>query len=255
MEETGHIEIHVSNNGNTLHPKNIDIKAVTEMIADIETFLYPSRKEKLNRPKITYDLKEGSARHLFYLPVSVVLFFNALTAEVSKRGNLDFLEPKRQAVLDKFQKSALTEGFIFEFRSSLNEMPSLRIDTSTQLEMIAPAYYESEFYLYGEIYQEGGKTPNLHISTKEFGNLTISATKKQIMDGEKKTYRIYGVKVRGKKSLENEKPTDLELLEFLQYGPKYNKSLLDKVIERASMNLSKISDVDTWLDDIKAEGI
>ncbi len=113
----------------------------------------------------------------------------------------------------------------------------------------------NSIYLYGEIYQEGGKNPNLHLSTKKYGNLTISATKEQIMDGEKKTYKSYGIKVRGKKSFEDDTLSDLELIEFIQYKPVFNKSLLDKVIKKASFNLSKITNVDAWLDDIKAEGI
>jgi hypothetical protein len=121
--------------------------------------------------------------------------------------------------------------------------------------MIAPTFYESEFYLYGEIYQEGGKNPNLHISTNKYGNLTISATKEQIMGGEKKTYKVYGIKVRGKKSFENDKLSDLELIEFIEYKPVFNKSLLERVIERASVNLSKIKNVDSWIDDLKTEGI
>ena len=75
------------------------------------------------------------------------------------------------------------------------------------------------------------------------------------MDGEKKTYKPYGIKVRGKRSFEDDSLTDLELIEFIQYKPVFNKSLLDKVIEKASVNLSKITNVDAWLDDIKAEGI
>jgi hypothetical protein len=121
--------------------------------------------------------------------------------------------------------------------------------------MIAPTFYESEFYLYGEIYQEGGKNPNLHLSTKKYGNVTISATKEQIINGEKKTYKPYGVKVRGKRSFENDSLTDLTLIEFILYKPIFNKSLLDKVIEKASVNLSKIANVDEWLDDLKTESI
>ena len=121
--------------------------------------------------------------------------------------------------------------------------------------MIAPQFYESEFYLYGEIYQEGGKNPNIHISTSKFGNLTISATKQQILDGEKKTYKPYGIKVKGKKSLSEGKFSDLELIEFIQYRPIFDKSLLDKIIEKASINLSKITNVDSWIDSLKTEEI
>ena len=255
MEEQGYIELRVTNKDNSLSPKDIDINEVKDFISDVETFLYPNRKEKQNRPHISYDIEEGSAKHKFFLPISAVLFFNALTAEISKRDNIDFLEYKRQSIIDKFQKKAIKEGFVIEFNNSISKESSLVIDYTTNFEMIAPTFYESEFYIYGEIYQEGGKNPNLHISTKKYGNLTISATKEQIMDGEKKTYKPYGIKVLGKKSFEDDSLTDLELVEFIQYKPVFNKSLLEKVIEKASTNLNKITNVDAWLDDIKAEGI
>ena len=47
----------------------------------------------------------------------------------------------------------------------------------------------------------------------------------------------------------------MELIEFIQYQPVFNKSLLEKVIEKASVNLSKITNVDAWIDDLKTDGI
>jgi hypothetical protein len=255
VEEQGYIEIKVTNKDNTLSPKEIDINEIKDFISDIESFLYPNRKEKQNRPHISYDIEEGSVKHKFFLPITSVILFNGLTSEIKNRNNLDFLDYKRQSIINKFQKKAIQEDFTIEFNNSISVESSLVIDYSTKFEMISPTFHESEFYLYGEIYQEGGKNPNLHISTKKYGNLTISATKEQIMDGEKKTYKPYGIKVRGKKSFEDDKLTDLELIEFIQYTPNFNKSLLDKVIEKASVNLSKITNVDAWLDDLKAEGI
>lgn len=255
MEEQGYIEIRVTNRDNTLTPKDIDINEVKDFISDVETFLYPNRKEKRNRPHISYDIEEGSTKHKFFLPITAVILFNGLTSEIKNRSNLDFLDYKRQSIIDKFQKSALKEGYKVEFNSSLSDSPSLVIDESTSYEMIAPTYFESEFYIYGEIYQEGGKNPNLHISTSKYGNITVSATKEQIMNGEKKTYKPYGIKVKGKKNLDDGTLTDLVLLQFIQYKPVFNKTLLDKVIDKASVNLSKITNVDTWLNDIKAEGI
>lgn len=255
MEEQGYIEIRVTNRDNTLSPKDIDINEVKDFILDVELFLYPNRKEKQNRPHISYDIKEGSVIHNFFLPITAVILFNGLTNEIRSRNNLDFLDYKRQYIIDKFQKKAYKEGYVIEFNNSISKDSSLIIDDTTHFEMIAPTFYESEFYLYGEIYQEGGKNPNLHISTNKHGNLTVSATKEQIIDGEKKTYQVYGIKVRGKKSFENDKLSDLELIEFIKYKPIFNKPLLDKVIERASVNLSKISNVDAWIDDLKTEGI
>lgn len=255
MEEQGYIEILVTNKENTLGPKDIDINEVKDFISDVETFLYPNRKEKQNRPHISYDIEKGSAKHKFFLPISAVILFNGLTSEIRDRNNLDFLDYKRQSIVDKFQKKADKEGYSIKFNNSHSKGPSLIIDDTTNFEMVAPPFYESEFYLYGEIYQEGGKNPNLHISTKKYGNLTISATKEQIMEGEKKTYKPYGIKVRGKKNFEDNTFTDLELVEFIPYQPVFNKTLLEKVIQSASVNLNKIANVDAWLDEIKAEGI
>lgn len=255
VEEQGYIEILVTNKANTLSPKDIDINEVKDLISDIESFLYPNRKEKQNRPHISYDIEEGSAKHKFFLPITAVILFDGLTKEIKNRNNLDFLDYKRQSIIDKFQKKAYKENYIFKFNNSVSKASSLIIDDTTNFEMIAPTFYESEFYLYGEIYQEGGKNPNLHITTKEYGNLTVSATKQQIMDDEKKTYKPYGIKVRGKKSFEDDTLTDLQLIEFIQYTPVFNKNLLDKMIKKASINLDKITNVDAWLDDIKAEGV
>lgn len=52
MEEQGYIELRVTNKDNTLSPKDIDINEVKDFIQDVESFLYPNRKEKQNRPHI-----------------------------------------------------------------------------------------------------------------------------------------------------------------------------------------------------------
>ena len=56
MEEQGYIELRVTNKDNSLSPKDIDINEVKDFISDVETFLYPNRKEKQNRPHISYEV-------------------------------------------------------------------------------------------------------------------------------------------------------------------------------------------------------
>lgn len=90
VEEQGYIEIRVTNRENTLSPKDIDINEIKDLILDVESFLYPHRKEKQNRPHISYDIEEGSAKHKFFLPITAVILFNGWTNEIKKRNNLDF---------------------------------------------------------------------------------------------------------------------------------------------------------------------
>jgi len=255
MEEQGYIEVRLDNVEHTLSPRDLDITDIRDLISDIELFLFPTREEKQLRPHISYDLTSGSAINRFFLPVSFVLLFNGITAEISKRNSLDFLDHKRQEIIDRFQKKAIGSGLRFELSSSLDQAPSLTIDPETNFEMSSAEEVESEFYLYGEIYQEGGKRPNIHISSSKFGNLTVAATKEQIIDGEKRTYKPYGIKVRGKRSLTDGKLTDLELIEFVNYRPVFDRRLLDTAIQRASANLGKITNLDQWIDEFRTEGI
>lgn len=255
LEDQGYIEIRVTNKDNSLKPNDVDITDIKTFITNVENFLYPESKDKKNRPHIAYDLQEGSAKHKFFLPITAVILFNGLISEINKRESIDFLDYTRQKCIDKFQKIASKEGYTLEFNNSISETTGLTISNSTNYVLTKPDYIESEFYLYGEIYQEGGKKPNLHVSTKEFGNIIVSTTKEQITQGDKKTYQPYGLKVKGKKNLDDGKIFDLQLVEFIKYKPKFNKDLFNKVLNKASNNWNKISNIDNWLNDIKTEGL
>ena len=253
MEERGYIEVKFEGtvNGKKLTPLDVDISEIKEVISDIENFLYPSRNDKTERPLISYKIEEGSAKHKFFLSISGVILFNGLIGEVSNRKAIDFLDYKRAEIIEKFQLKAREKDLEITFSSSVSDTKILAINKNTNYFNVAPGWINTEFTLYGEVYQEGGINPNFHIITKEFGRLTIAATKEQILEGEKRVYKIYGVKASGKQSLETRKPFDLKLEEFIDYNPIFDRTQLDLLIARATPNLSQIDNVDEWLDKIR----
>lgn len=92
----------------------------------METFLYSTKGEKAERPHISYRIEEGSARNLFYLPISVVILFNCLSTEINTRGNIDFLDNKRAEIIDKFQRRAVEKNLEISFFSSSAKEPILK---------------------------------------------------------------------------------------------------------------------------------
>lgn len=253
MEEQGYIEIKYDGliGDEPLKPIDIDIAEIKEIISDVETFLYPSRGEKAERPHISYKLEEGSARHLFYLPISGVLLFNGLLGEISIRGNIDFLDNKRAEIIDKFQRKATEKNIEISFYSSTISDQILKINQETKFFKIATTFIETELVLYGKVNEEGGNNPNFHLLTKEYGKLVISATEKQLLEGEKRLFKVYGVRVKGKQNLADGKPYDLKLIEYITYNPNYDEHKLDLLIERASTTWNNISNVDIWLNEIR----
>lgn len=253
MEEQGYIEVKIDGlvGNKQLKPIDIDIAEIKEIISDVETFLYPTRGEKAERPHISYKLEDGSAKNLFYLPISGVLLFNGLIGEIKERGNIDFLDNKRAEIIDKFQRKAKEKNVEFSFISSSKADPILKINKDTQFFKIAASYIETEFILYGKVNEEGGNNPNFHLLTKEYGKLVISATEQQLLEGEKRLFKIYGVRAKGKQSLSDSKPFDLKLIDYITYNPNYDEHKLDLLIERASVNWNTIPNVDVWLKDIR----
>jgi hypothetical protein len=257
MEEKGYILLKFDGviNGKKLSPLDVDISEIKEIITDIEVFLYPTRSDKSERPHIAYSIEDGSALHKFFLPLTSVLFFNGLIGEVENRKAIDFLDFKRAEIIEKFQRIAKQKDLEITFSTSSTDTKILKITKETNYFNVVPKFINTEFTLYGEVYQEGGMTPNFHINTKEFGKLTVSATREQILEGEKRIYKIYGLKAAGKQSLENMKPYDLKLEHFIDYNPVFDKAELDLLIARATPNLSKIENVDNWLIQIREGGL
>ena len=253
MEEQGYIEVKIDGlvGNKPIKPIDIDIAEIKEIINDVETFLYPTRGEKSERPHISYKIEEGSARNLFYLPISGVLLFNGLINEIKNRGNIDFLDYKRAEIIDKFQRKAKENNVEISFLSSSNAEPILKINKETNFFKIAASYIETEFILYGKVNEEGGNNPNFHLLTKEYGKLVISATEQQLLEGEKRLFKIYGVRANGKQSLSDSKPFDLKLIDYITYNPNYDENKLDLLIERASVNWYTVSNVDLWLKGIR----
>ncbi|HEY9003438.1 MAG TPA: hypothetical protein VIM89_18925 [Mucilaginibacter sp.] len=253
MEEKGYIEIKIEGKigSQPLKPADVDISDIKEIINDIETFLYPTRNEKLDRPHISYKIEEGSAKHLFFLPISGVLLFNGLTGEIANRGTVDFLDYKRAEIIEKFQRKAKEKDFEITFTNSLSDSRILKITKDTKYFNGLAEYIDTELILYGKINSEGGNNPNFHIVTKEYGRLTVEATEQQLVEGEKRLYKVYGIRVRGKQNIADGKPFDLKLIDYIEYNPVFDKSELSVLIDRAAKNWNTVPDVDAWLAEIR----
>jgi hypothetical protein len=255
MEQRATISLIIK--GKTIHgnltPRDIDIGETREILADVETLLFPTKIEKDDRPKVSYEVKEGSVKNIFYLPIAKVIMFTALLTEVGNRGNIELLEPKAAAVIDKWQRKSYNSGTDYLITSSLSdEKPLISITPKSQF--IAPQtdWVNTDLYLYGKIYEEGGLSKiNLHILTGRYGKLTVSATEEQLTAGDQKLFKTYGLWVKGKQNVENGQLKDLELIDYLTYQPEYDEIVLQKQIKKATANWATIKDKDEWLQEIR----
>lgn len=255
MSTTGHISLTII--GKTaeggLNPQDIDISETKELLADVETLLFPTRAEKEERPRVSYEVKEGSVKNLFYLPIAKAIMFNALMTEVGKQGSLDILDSRAAAVIDKWQRKAYSTGREYAIGSSVSgDQTVVRISKDTAFIIVQSGWVNTNLYLYGKIYEEGGLNRiNLHILTDRYGKLPVKATEEQLTEGENKLFKVYGLWVKGKQNIDSGELKDLELIDYLTYQPEYDELALQLLIKKASPNWRAIKDKDAWLNDIR----
>ena len=150
MEQTGFISITVK--GKTpdgdLKPVDIDIAETKELLTDVEILLFPIKAERAERPKVSYEVKEGSVKNYFYVPLAKTIMFAALMGEVMKQTTTDLLEPHAAQVIDKWQQKAYKTGRQYLLSSSLlPDQPFLEINKDTNFVTAQADWINTSLYL------------------------------------------------------------------------------------------------------------
>ncbi len=254
MDKIGDIEIRViGKSGNlALKPDNYDIKHIASLLQNVEDLLYPNSKK--DRPLITYNIQEGSVRHVFKTPIQYIIGFSAVLAQIQVSNSIDFLDVKTARALESIQQLAQEKNYEFHFSTSVKNSVELSISPNTGFFRTESKWADAEFYFYGTLKDAGGKSKaNIHIDTDDFGYLAIETGQDFLMEQEKNLlYRKFGVRATGKQNLETGEldPKSLKLVELINYNPKFDAHYLASLITKAKKSWSGI-DADDWLKNIR----
>lgn len=250
MEKIGDIEIRVvGKSGNlNLSPDNYDIKQIAYLLQNVEDLLYPTHKK--DRPIITYDIQEGSVRHIFKTSIQAVIGFSALLSQIQSQNNIDFLELRTARAIEEIQKISRQKNYEFQIKTSLEKDAELKINPSTKFFRTENTWVDAEFYFYGILKDAGGKSKaNIHIDTSDYGYLSIETGEEFLKEREDNLlYKNYGVRATGKQNMDTGEvdTKSLKLVELIDYNPKFDNDYLKTLINKAKNNWKGIN-ADEWL--------
>lgn len=254
MDKIGEIEIRVVGKSGykDLSPDNYDIKQIAAILQNVEDLLYPNNKR--DRPIITYDIEEGSVKHKFKTTIQAVIGFSAILSQVQSNNSIDFLELKTARAIENIQNLSRQKNYEFQIKTSLKDEYELTINPSTKFIQTEDAWVEAELYFYGILRDAGGKSKaNIHLDTQDYGYLAIETGQEFLKEIEENLlYKRFGVRAVGLQNLESGEvdTKSLKLLELIDYNPKFDKSYLNNLIEKAKNSWKKINP-DEWLIDIR----
>lgn len=256
MEKTGFLEIKVKGKkGNLeLSTSNYDIKDVMAVLGQAESLLFPNSKKE--RPVISYDIQEGSVKHILTTALQVIIGFNAVLSEIQQSNySIDFLEPQTAKAFLAFREIAQKQDVTFEISTSLDNSSRLVVDKNTLFIRSEEMWVEAEFYFYGLIVDAGGKQEaNIHLDTKEHGVLKIDADKKLLASYESNPlYKRYGIRAKGKQNTatgEVDKGS-LKLIQIIDYNPAFKEDYINSLISKAQKSWVGVTDADEWLSNLR----
>ena len=254
MDKIGDIEIKVvGKSGNLeLKPDNYDIRHIVSILQNVEDLLFPNRK--IDRPLITYNIQEGSVRHIFKTPIQYIIGFSAILGQIQDSKSIDFLDLRTARAIESIQELSLQKNYEFQFSTSVKDNIELSISPKTKFYRTENIWVDAEFYFYGILTNAGGKSKaNIHLDTKEYGSLTID-TGKDFLEGQEENllYKKFGVRATGKQNLETGEldTTSLKLLELVNYSPKYDSDYLNALISKAKKSWKGVN-TDEWLSNLR----
>lgn len=254
MDERGTIEIRVSGSkGNLeLSPDRYDIKEITQLFNIVESILFSGNKKQ--RPEITYSIESGSVRHIFKTSFQSIVAVSAILANVLETGSIDKLELPTARAIEKLQADAISKNYEFTISTSEWRGGTLRITPQTRYRRSEEIWVDADIYLYGTLTDAGGKDKsNIHLDTKEYGQVTIDADKEYLRSVEENLlYKEYGVMTRGKQSLATGEIdlSSLKLISLQGYRPVYDEAYLGDLIAKASKSWTGV-DVDSFLSELR----
>lgn len=255
MESTGYIEIYVSGTkGNIeLTPDNYDIRELMAIIENIEHLIYPG--DKRNRPTISYQIEQGSVRHIFKTSMQAVIGFNAVLGKIDHEKNIDFLEINSGKALEHLQEVAVKADYAFTIKTSLPNSNYVQINKTTNYYRPKAIWVDAEFYFYGKIINAGGRNKaKLHVLT-ETGIIVINTPVSFFENLEENILykKEYGIRATGKQhSVTGEVDSStLKFVELVDYQPEYDETYLNLLKEKAKKNWLNDINPDAWLREIR----
>ncbi len=250
MDKIGDIEIRVvGKSGNLeLKPENYDIRQIASILQNVEDLLYPNNIK--DRPLITYDIQEGSVRHIFKTPIQYIIGFSAILGQIQESNSIDFLDLKTARAIENIQLLSQQKNYEFQFSTSVKNYIELSINPNTRFFRTENTWVDAEFYFYGVLKDAGGKSKaNIHIDTDDYGYLAIETGQDFLMAQEENLlYKKFGVRATGKQNLETGEIDNksLKLVELINYNPKFDSDYLASLISKAKRSWKGVNG-DDWL--------
>lgn len=231
-------------------PAHLPLSLLGEFQKDVSEFLRGSARE-LDANQIIVGIEEGSLG----IAATGLLVATSLWADlqiIQTQGSLDLIDPKRAAVIERWQALALKNPERKYILKDLNGMTVFFVDYTTNYHL-EEIWVCVEKFLHGRIVDWGGKkNPNVHLEMANGKSITIESSQSLIAAEEQNlVYKQALLHVTAEESLKSGELRNIRLIAFEHYQPNYSDDEFNLMVERGTKAWGDIKDVSSWLEKLR----
>lgn len=232
-------------------PSHVPLALLGEFQKDVAEFLKGSGKE-IDPSQLIVSIEEGSLA----LVASGLLAATGLWADVAQLqnpGTLALLDPKRAAVIERWQKVARKNPHrrykLADKRNAVIVLLDATTDFRNQIEAV---WMPVEKYLRGTVVDWGGKNnPNVHLDVGNGKVLKIASTQKLLADEPHNLlYKPVLLHVSAEESLKTGELRALNLLSFELNKPDFDEARFREMVRKGTQAWKDVPA--DWLENLRS---
>ena len=232
-------------------PAHVPLALLGEFQKDVAEFLKGSGKD-VDTSHVIVSIEEGSLA----LVASGLLAAIGLWADVAQLQNpaaLGLIDPKRAAVVERWQKAARKSASRSYLLADQGKTFIVRVDVDSDFRnQVEAAWVPVEKYLTGLITDMGGSNKaNVHLKLSN-GQTQIIAADQQLLAAEEKNrlYKPATVLVRAEESLKTGELRNFNLLSFQAATSGWNEAEFNKLVQKGTQAWKDVPD--DWLEELRS---
>lgn len=241
-----------SSGGYEISPERVPIGVLADFSKEVADFLRGSGR--LSEAPSDVSIGKGSLALTVESSVFHPVFQDLKTLD--ETGDLSKIDSKRKKLVELWQERAKKAADYSVRISSSAIHAALIISRSSNFRDLGKARFVNvERYIRGVIQDLGGSSrTNAHIVLPDGKRYTVKASRKLIeQESVNRVYQEAHMRVRGKLNLDTNELTDVELVSFVEYAPKFDNKDMENLVSNGRKAWADVTDHVDWVRTVRGD--
>jgi hypothetical protein len=246
--------------GEELSPDNTTLPMLSDFVEQVMSFLRGSGRPDLNEVKAS--IKKGSLAVVAENETGLLTDAFEDYNKVMKTKSLDDIDPARARIMELWQNEARRNQnrdyrLYLGDETDTSNLDFLSISSDTDFKTKKEVWVDVEMYVYGHIYDLGGKSkPNVHIELENGKSIKIG-TKATVLtgDNENRLYKDQLVRIKARQNVDTKELKDERLIAFEHYNPVFDEDEFEKIAKKTKFAWKSIDNVGSWVENLRGSSV